>query len=97
MFWMASARRRLAGTHRHRRGTAFERRHPDFQRIGRRIHDAAVDVAEFLQREEIGGMLAVAELVGRRLIDRHRDGAVGRVHAGAGMNRHRFGLGVSWS
>jgi len=40
-----------------------------------RIHDARVDVAEFLEREQVGGVLGVAELIRGCLIDRHRNGA----------------------
>ena len=50
-----------------------------------RIHDAGVDVAEFLQREQVGRVLGVAELVGGRLVDRHRDRVGGRIAAVAGV------------
>ena len=35
------------------------------------VHDAGVDVADLGQREEIGGVLGVTELVGRGLVDGH--------------------------
>ena len=52
----------------------------------RRVHDARVDVAELGEREEVCGVLAVAEHVGRRLVDRHRAGAGRRVGARAGVD-----------
>ena len=55
-----------------------------------RVHDARIDVAQLLQREQIARVLGVAELVGRRLIDRHRDRAGGRVGTPAGMQKHGF-------
>jgi hypothetical protein len=36
----------------HRRHPAFERRDALFEDVGGRIHDAGVDVAELLQREQ---------------------------------------------
>ena len=53
-----------------RRRSAFQRRQPLFENVGRRIADPRVDIAQFLQREEIGRVFGVAELVGGRLIDR---------------------------
>jgi hypothetical protein len=35
------------------------------------IHDARVDVAEFLQREQVRRVLGILELIRGRLIDRH--------------------------
>ena len=83
-------RGRLAGRHRERRDAAFQRGEALLQRILRRVHDAGVDVAEFLQREQVGRVLGAVELVGRGLIDRHRDGIGGAVAAPAGMQRERF-------
>ena len=77
-------RGRLAGGDGQRRDAAFERRDALLQHGVGRVHDARVDVAELLQREQVRGMLGVAELVGRGLIDRHRHrvgGGVGAVAA----------------
>ena len=48
------------------------------------------DIAEFLQREEIGGMLGAVELVRRRLVDRYGDGACRRVGAPTGVDGEGF-------
>jgi hypothetical protein len=45
------------------------------------VHDPSVDVAEFGQSDQVGGMLVVAELLARRLVDRHRHGGRGRIAA----------------
>src|SRR5690606_16858003 len=45
------------------------------------VHDAAVDVAELLQREEPGCVVGVVEAEGRRLVDGHGPGFGGRVNA----------------
>ena len=60
-----------------------------------------VDVAERLQAEQRGGVIDVVEDERRRLIDRRRARAGGRVGLRAGMNRKRgeagraFGHGAS--
>jgi hypothetical protein len=64
--------RRLARGHAQRAGAAFERGDPLLEDVGRGVHQARVDVAEFLQREQIRRVLRVLEHVGRRLVDRHR-------------------------
>ncbi len=64
-------RGRLAGGHRQRGDAAFERRDALFEHVGRRVPDAGIDVAELLQREQVGGVLGVVELVGGGLVDRH--------------------------
>ena len=77
--------RRLARGHAQRARAAFERGHPLLEDVRRRVHQPRVDVAEFLQREEIRRVLAVAEDVRRRLVDRHRPRARRRVGLLAGM------------
>jgi hypothetical protein len=42
---------------RQRGDAALQRRHALLQHVAGRVHDAGVDVAQFLQREEVGGML----------------------------------------
>ena len=51
-----------------------------------------VDVAELLEREQIGRVLGALELIGGRLIDRHRDRAGRRIGAPARMQRQSFRL-----
>ena len=63
---------------------------PLLQHVVGRIHDARVDVAELLEREQVGGMLGVAELVGRRLINRYSNGAGGRIGTPAGVEGNCF-------
>jgi hypothetical protein len=58
----------------------------------RRIHDPRVDVAEFLQREQVCGMLGRIELVGRRLIDRHCHCGGSGIPAVTGMQDNSFGV-----
>src|SRR5690606_15873093 len=71
---------------------------PLLKHVGRRVHDAGVDVAELLEREQVGGVVRVAEDVGRGLVDGHRPGTrrrVGllpRVH-GQGFKAVALGVG----
>ena len=83
-------RGRLPRGQRQRGDAAFERRDALLQHVVGRIHDARVDVAELLQREQVRGVLGVAELIGGGLIDRHGDRAGGRVGAPAGVKGERF-------
>jgi hypothetical protein len=53
--------RRLPGTRGDRRHAAFEGREALFEDVGGRIHDAGVDIAELLQREQAGAMLGIVE------------------------------------
>ena len=85
-------RGRLARGQRQRRDAAFERGDALLQHGLRRVHDAGVDVAELLEREQVGGMLGRIELVGRRLIDRHRDRVGRRIGAIAGMQHDGFSV-----
>ena len=50
---------------------AFERRHALLEDVGGRVHDAGVDVAELLQREQRRGVVGVFERERRGLVDRH--------------------------
>ena len=59
---------------RQRGDAAFERGDALLEHGLRRIHDPRVDVAELLKREQVARMLGRLELIGRRLVDRHRDG-----------------------
>ena len=86
------SRGRLTAGQRQPRDAAFERGDALLQHIVGRVADARVDVAEFLQREQIGGVLGAVELIGGRLIDRHGDGAGRRIGAPAGMQGERFRL-----
>ena len=60
-----------AGAETKPRDATFQCGEPLFQHIDRRIHDPRVDIAEFLEGEEPGGVVGVVEAVAARLIDRH--------------------------
>ncbi len=64
--------RRCARCERERGHAAFERGEALFEHVLRRVRQAAIDVARILQPEAIRRMLAVAEHIARRLVDRHR-------------------------
>ena len=85
-------RGRLPGADGQRRHAALERGHLLLQRIAGRVHDARIDVAEVLEREQVRRVLGAAELVGRGLEDRHRHGARGDIAARAGMQHHGLGI-----
>ena len=76
---------RLPARHRQRRGSVLERRHPLFQYPVGGVHDAGVNVAELLKREQVGRVRRILENVRSRLIDRHRPGPCRRVRLVAGM------------
>ena len=65
---------RLAGGRRAGREPALERRDALLEDVPGRVHDARVDVARHLEREQVGGVLGVVELVRRRLVDRDGPG-----------------------
>jgi len=69
---------------------AFEVRDALFQNVDSGIGDAAVAIAFGFQIEQRGAMVGAVELIGRGLIDRHRDGVGRRVRVEAGMDRDRF-------
>ena len=73
-----------------RRHAALDRRDALLERILRRVHDAGVDVAEFLQAEQVRRVFRAVELVGGGLIDRHRDGIGRRIAPPAGVQHQRF-------
>jgi hypothetical protein len=54
-----------------------------------RVGQAGIDVADFLQAEERGGMVGVAEDISGGLIDRHLACAGGRIGLGACVNGQR--------
>ncbi len=83
-------RGRLARRQRERGRAALQRRHPLLQHVAGRVHDARIDVAEFFQREQVRGVLGIPELIGGRLIDRHRDGPGCRVGPVAGVQEQCF-------
>ena len=53
------------------------------------VRQARIDVADFLQVEELGGMVRVAEDIGGGLVDRHLPRARGRVGLGARVDLQR--------
>ena len=63
--------RRRAGGERQRGHAALERREALLQRVVRRVHEAGVDIARHLEREQVRAMLGVVEVERRRPIDRH--------------------------
>jgi hypothetical protein len=81
-----AGRGRLARCEQQRADTALERGQPLLDGVLRRVHDARVDVARLRQAEQVGGVLGVAELVRRRLVDRQRAGTGGRVWRLAGVD-----------
>ena len=83
-------RSRLPGRQRQSGDAAFQRRYALFQHVVRRVHDAGIDVAELLEREQVRCMLGVVELIRRCLIDRHGNGAGRGVRAPAGVQSNRF-------
>jgi hypothetical protein len=85
-------RGRLAGGDRQGRCAAFQCRDPLLQHVAGRVHDPGVDIAQLLQREELGGMLGAVELIGGGLVDRHRHGTRGRIVAVAGVEHDGLGI-----
>ena len=81
--------RRLARGRGQRRRAAFERRHALLKDVGGGVHDAGVDVAELLQREQAAGVVGVLEDVGGGLVDGHGARAGGGVGRLAGVNGQR--------
>ena len=84
--------RRRAGGERLRRGAALERGDALREDVVRGVHQARVDVAELAQGEEVGAVLAVAEVVGGRAVDRHRARVRGGVSVRvlSGVDRQGF-------
>ena len=60
----------LAGSGDQARHSTLQRGHALLQHIPRGIHNARIDIAEFLQGKEIGGVRRVLENKRRSLIDR---------------------------
>ncbi len=84
-------RRGLTGRHGHGGDTALDLGDARLERILRRITEAGVDEAQLFKAEQAGGVASVLELVGRRLMDRHRDRTGGRVGTEAAtMQREGF-------
>ena len=70
---------------------ALERRDALLEDVPGRVHDARVDVARHLEREQVGGVLGVVELVRRRLVDRHCPRLRGRVRGLTAVQGDRLG------
>ena len=83
-------RRGLSRRQRQRADATLHRRHALLQHIVGRIHDARIDIAEFLEREQVRGVLGIAELIRRGLIDRYGNGTGRRVRTPAGVKRKGF-------
>ena len=87
----------MAGGDGKRGRAAFERGDALFEHRLGRIHDARVDVAERLQREQIGGVFDVVEDIGGRLVDRRDARAGRRIGLGAGMERQGVETRIFWT
>ena len=70
---------RLARGDRQGARPTFDRRDPLLEDIRRRVHQSRVDIAELLQREQVGRVLRALEDVGRGLVDGHGPRAGRRV------------------
>ncbi len=81
----------LSGGRRAGSEAALERRDALLEDVPRRVHDARVDVARHLEREQVGGVLGVVELVRRRLVDRHCACLRGRVRGLTAVQGDRLG------
>ena len=81
--------RRHAGRRGERRASAFQRGDALLERRDRRIRDARIDVAERLQVEEARRVVRAVEHERRRLVDRQRARAGGRVRNLAGVQAER--------
>ena len=71
-------------------GAAFERGDALFEHVVGGVHQAGVDVAEFAQGEQVGGVLGAVEHVGGGAVDRHRAGVGGGVRGVAGVEAEGF-------
>ena len=89
--------RRVAGCDRKPGRAAFERRDPLLEHGIGRIADARIDVAEGLQPEQRSGVIDAFEYEGRRLIDRRRARAGGRIGLRAGVNGERGKAGNAFA
>ena len=83
-------RGRLPRRHRQRRNASLDLGDALLQNVVRGVHEAGVDVPQLLEREQVLGVPGVAELVGGRLMDRHRDRARVRVGPPASVESKRF-------
>jgi hypothetical protein len=77
--------RRGAGGHGEPGGTAFEGRDALLEHVVGGVHQPGVDVPEFLEREQVGGVLGAVEDVGRGPVERDGPGVGGRVGGIAGV------------
>ena len=82
--------RRSAGGECQCRGPAFEACHALFENVLGGIADPGVDVAEFLQAEEVGGMFGVPEEIGGGPVYGHGPREGGRVDGLSGMQGKCF-------
>ncbi len=81
---------RLPRSQPQRPDSALERGDALLEHVGRGIHDPRVDVAEFLQAEESGGVVGVVEDVARRGVDGHGPGLGGWIHGSGRRGRRGF-------
>ena len=81
---------RLAAGHRQRRHAALQGRHPLLEDGLGGVHDAGVDVPQFLQPEQGGGVGGVPEGVAGGLVDGNGPGPGGGVGNSSGMDLAGF-------
>ena len=86
-------RSRLPRGHRKRAGQPdrrgerpFERGESGLENALGGVHETGVDVADLAEREKVGRMIGVTELIGGRLIDRHDRRASGRIRLLTGVD-----------
>ena len=84
--------RKLTRRRRQRADATFERGNALLKHVVGRVHDAGVDVARFLQREQRRRVIGVAELVRGRLVERDGARAGRRVGRIAGVQGQRVEL-----
>lgn len=82
---------RLARGHTQSASAALEGGDTLLEDIGRRVHQARVDVAELFERKEIGSMLTAPEHVRHGLVDGHGPCSGSRVRLLAGVQREGIG------
>ncbi len=80
----------MARRGRQSRYAAFQCRHALLEHVGRRVHNAGIDVPEFFQRKQVGTVFGVVESVGGRLVNRHGAGLSRRVGLLAGVQLEGF-------
>ena len=66
--------------------STFKLRTALLQYIGGRVHDTGVNISRYRQVKQVGTVLGIVELIGDRLVDRHRSRLGGGVGFKTGVN-----------